>query len=484
MKFLPARDSQSVRHSLRSSGFTPDILHAKQRLRLPGAGLLAAGVLMLTSFARPVHAECLGLSPPPPADLNICRQLVEDLVIPPVVTLEPYCKVSGWWRCLAAPHCCTPGVCLLSPECVGMRQVEQVAGYVVHAGDLYCGVQELAPEQLLADFIADRFPDPGVLTLGGPLVSVASAYVDGLECRAAELSPALVDALNVVMAAPGFNEAFTSLDVSQARIIAHRDSGALDLPRGGWGATTVGSLIFLPDDLYDALYSWTADTRCLSESERVELSTIAHELTHVRQYRELGRERFLNEYLVEALKDGYSSIGFEEEAYALEDRLASAWPNLSLSACPSVGVPIMTGPNAPSGRVERSGVYSSAYEGWRAFDADPNSQWISNVYVSSATIGYHWPSGGQTIRRYALNFVNGSLRTRAPKDWTFEGNNGGTWVVLDVRRGETNWGGVERREYTVANPGRYSGYRLNFTDDNAPSPGIVVISLGGIEFLP
>jgi hypothetical protein len=436
---------------------------------------------MITSLSSPARAECLGLGLPPPADLNICRQLVEDLLIPPVVRFEPYCKVSGF-GCFTRPHCCVPGACLLSPSCVAMQQIEEVAGYVVHAGDLYCGVQELAPEQVLSDLIADRFPDPGPLSEGGFLVDVAAAYVDGLECRASALSPALFAALNVIMATPGFPDAFTNLDLERARIIPRRDSGVLHLPPSGESGITLGSLIFLTDELFDTLYSWEGDIACMSYDEQYALSTLAHEVTHVRQYRELGREKFIDQYLVQSLK-GTQGNAFEVEAEALEDWLVSEWPYRSQSAC-DPRVPTMTGPNAPSGSVERSGAYSSAYEAWMAFDANPNSQWISKVGETPAQIGYRWPSHCRKVGRYALDFVNGSLTSRAPKTWTFEGDNGGGWTVLDARQSETNWRGVERREYAVANPGCYSAYRFSFTDDNAPAPGIVVVSLGGIEFLP
>ncbi|XXY54293.1 hypothetical protein WME91_24485 [Sorangium sp. So ce269] len=173
---------------------------------------------------------------------------------------------------------------------------------------------------------------------------------------------------------------------------------------------------------------------------------------------------------------------FENAVSQMRDAYASKIQ--MFPSCPGAGsslVPAMTGPTTPGGAVFRSGVYSSTYEAWRAFDADASSMWISDVFVTPAVIGYEWPSGLQTVRRYALSFANGSLTSRAPRDWTLEGFNGGWWVVVDQRSNETGWMGTDRREYTVQSPGAYSRYRLSFTDDNDTRSGVVVISLSGIE---
>ncbi|PTL79611.1 hypothetical protein [Vitiosangium sp. GDMCC 1.1324] len=146
-------------------------------------------------------------------------------------------------------------------------------------------------------------------------------------------------------------------------------------------------------------------------------------------------------------------------------------------------VPVMTGPTTPSGIVTRSGVYSSSYEAYLAFDASASSMFISQVGQTPATIGYEWTDGPRTINRYALQYSNGSITTRAPKNWTLEAFNGSAWVAVDTRSNELNWSGSERREYAVASPGSYSKYRLNVSDDNDSRTGIEVISLGGLEFI-
>lgn len=144
---------------------------------------------------------------------------------------------------------------------------------------------------------------------------------------------------------------------------------------------------------------------------------------------------------------------------------------------------VLTGPSAA---VTRSGVYSSSYEAWQAFDFSNTSMWISAVFQTPAWIGYQWADGrARTATAYAITFVNGtSLATRAPKDWTLQGsNNGSTWTVVDTRSNQTGWGGSTRRGYTIQSPGAYTRYRLNVTDDNDSRAGVVVVSMGRLELL-
>ncbi len=143
-------------------------------------------------------------------------------------------------------------------------------------------------------------------------------------------------------------------------------------------------------------------------------------------------------------------------------------------------VPVMTSATSPSGIVTRSGVISSSYEAWEAFDSAINgsSMWISKTWEDPAWIAYEWTNGSRIIERYEIHFANGSsLTTRAPRDWTFQGWNGSSWITVDTRTNQTGWGGSETRSFDVANPGRYSKYRLHVTQDNDSRSAIVVVSM-------
>jgi hypothetical protein len=140
-------------------------------------------------------------------------------------------------------------------------------------------------------------------------------------------------------------------------------------------------------------------------------------------------------------------------------------------------VPAMTSATTPSGVVTRSGVISSSFEGWQAFDASNTSMWISQTFQTPAWIGYEWTSS-RLINKYSITYANGSILTRAPRDWQLQAWNGSSWTAIDTRSGQTGWSGLETRSFTVALPGSYSKYRLNVTDDNDTRAGVVVISLG------
>lgn len=160
-----------------------------------------------------------------------------------------------------------------------------------------------------------------------------------------------------------------------------------------------------------------------------------------------------------------------------------AAPSDGPPTCGTNLVPAMTGPTTPSGAVFSSGLLSSDYDAWQAFDASTTSMWISPQGQDPTSIGYAWDDGPRTVLAYAITYANGSILTRAPSAWTLQGLQGDAWISVDAREGELGWKGFERRVYTVASPGPYSEYRLTITDDNDSTAGIVVISIGNLELL-
>ena len=140
-------------------------------------------------------------------------------------------------------------------------------------------------------------------------------------------------------------------------------------------------------------------------------------------------------------------------------------------------VPAMTSNTTPQGQVTRSGVHDASFEAWKAFDSSNSSMWISQTWQTPAWIAYDWGSP-RYVNKYSISYVNGSITSRAPRDWQLQGWNGSSWVSIDTRAGQTNWTGNETRSFVVTLPGSYSRYRLHITDDNDVRSGIVVISMG------
>lgn len=143
-------------------------------------------------------------------------------------------------------------------------------------------------------------------------------------------------------------------------------------------------------------------------------------------------------------------------------------------------VPVLTA-NTPE--VIASGSYGAGYEAWQVFDASGHPIWLSQQDQTPAFVGYVWADGPRTITGYALWYTNGSITERAPRDWTLQGFDGTSWVVLDTRTNQPGWGGSERRVFSVASPGAYSGYRVVITEDFYSGAGVHAVSLGGFELL-
>lgn len=144
-------------------------------------------------------------------------------------------------------------------------------------------------------------------------------------------------------------------------------------------------------------------------------------------------------------------------------------------------VPAMTAATSPSGTVTWSGEYSASYEGWQVFDG-ATTLWISEVDVAPAWVAYEFDDGPKTVMRYGVRYANGSLTTRAPRDWQLQGWTGSSWATLDTQTAQTGWSAGEWRRFDVATPAPHAAYRLYVTDDNDAAAGIVVISIGQMQF--
>jgi hypothetical protein len=153
-----------------------------------------------------------------------------------------------------------------------------------------------------------------------------------------------------------------------------------------------------------------------------------------------------------------------------EGDLNTTQENISACQPPSGGalVPTMSSNTTPSGIVTRSGVYSSSYEAWQAFDATTATLWLSNMYTSSVWMGYEWGGGtSKLVSSYEIKYANGSCcEQRGPKSWTLQGWNGSAWITVDTVTNQTGWYLNSVRTFSVDNPGCYEKYRLNVTADN------------------
>lgn len=145
-------------------------------------------------------------------------------------------------------------------------------------------------------------------------------------------------------------------------------------------------------------------------------------------------------------------------------------------------VPTMTGYTTPSGIASASSEYGSGYEAWRTFDDIDNGYgWNTTPqYVTTGWLAYEFPIVNK-ICKYTLKSRNGAavFLPEAPKDWTFEGWNGSSWVVLDTRSNITGWAEGAAKEFTFPNSTAYIKYRINVTANNGGS----YLSIGEMEMM-
>lgn len=159
--------------------------------------------------------------------------------------------------------------------------------------------------------------------------------------------------------------------------------------------------------------------------------------------------------------------------------MASTMAHATPPSC-SDAVPVVAGGNAS---VFSSGTYSG-YPAENAFDSSRSSMWISKTYINSAHIGYDFGTP-KSISKYSIEYVNGGITKRAPKDFRLEGfSQQNVWTVIDQRKDEPLWSGSEKRSYDVQNPGSYSKYRIVVTDDyyTNSNANIVAVSMGDVSF--
>jgi hypothetical protein len=141
---------------------------------------------------------------------------------------------------------------------------------------------------------------------------------------------------------------------------------------------------------------------------------------------------------------------------------------INSSAISNGTVPLMTSNTMPSGIADQSSSYSGSDLAWRAFDQNNSTYWRSTF--PSGWISYEFTSFKIITAYYFVNYQSNYVGN--PKDWTFEGWNGSSWVVLHT---VTNYPG-NLTTYTspdIGNTTSYIRYRLNISLTFATGTAIV-----------
>jgi hypothetical protein len=136
-------------------------------------------------------------------------------------------------------------------------------------------------------------------------------------------------------------------------------------------------------------------------------------------------------------------------------------------AHPPSAIPPMLNYTIPAGTVIESGTFSGdTYAGWKAFNDNPNvnDAWIHTNGVPAGWLGYEFINP-KIITRYTVPYTYANQAAAAPRDWTFEGWNGTSWIVLDTVTGNT----AISYSRTFTNTTAFKSYRINITSNNGNS---------------
>jgi hypothetical protein len=158
------------------------------------------------------------------------------------------------------------------------------------------------------------------------------------------------------------------------------------------------------------------------------------------------------------------------------DEPKEAHATLTFSATGNL-VPDMTSDTAPSGT---SAVTNGAGgPAWQAFDRNKDTSATLGDNATS-TLSYDFAGATTKVCTGYSMMCREQRSQNGPLRWTFEGDNGTNWVVLDVGFQEDGWGVREKKFYEVNNKDAFNGYRLNIQGGDEASGGSASISI--VEF--
>lgn len=296
----------------------------------------------------------LGLWAPARAQeqFDVCTTALIKLTVP---STEYKCYNIRSWKgvrvCAAHPTCCIPRACQLDPVCGGAHLVEEL---IANAGETACfkGItvgelwdkwvtQQIAiTADVLPAFLVDAVLSQAFWALVDAAIDRIADEADSPPAHVQELLNAFIP----IAKARGI-ATYTAEDVARVKI-TNRSRSNLTRTFYFKGGTTWGRVVILDDvqygllmdpahavDLYGLLTGASENGYSCDFSKPDEscfpaaLDSLTHEMVHVAQYRELGRDTFMKDYLLENIRgvtNKYGDSWHEQEAYSFEASMAEA----------------------------------------------------------------------------------------------------------------------------------------------------------------
>lgn len=268
------------------------------------------------------------------AQTNVCLELMEDFLIPASVQQIKDCHWSKA-ECIGhsilgdplAPICCTDA-CFANPKCWVWKKVTKPAKLLA-AGDNYCDPD---PKDFMELWLRREIANLADLLLGGlpsHLVDILEKSINAMKGRADHLplhTQKLIKEMIVSVYDSG-RTGFSYSDLANVKILSDSDPEADRWLREN--AMTLGTLVLIKDEYYRQIMDEHNDFsfgdvqgRRGSWKYLEALEIVVHELVHVKQYRELGLDEFLSNYVGEVMVYDYGNASFEQEAYDFSAELS------------------------------------------------------------------------------------------------------------------------------------------------------------------
>jgi hypothetical protein len=267
---------------------------------------------------------------------DLCAKILDATLLSPInLTTRRVCKAEGRRRawCVLNPLCCTDA-CLAFPDCYVTNQVAEAIDFVKASADIAC-FKEDAKEYLYRNWkagAAELIWEAVPLGIADKVVALFAADAEALYSTCTDLPLSQKAIVTEMLTIAGDAGPFEIFHLDGVRITDETAGFNRDI----WlqkGAITLGKLIILkPEDfaLLSVEHLHTL-TDILSGSASADLRRairlLAHEMVHVKQYEQLGVERFFSDYVLENsvyARGGYGFGKYEQEAYRSEKPLAEA----------------------------------------------------------------------------------------------------------------------------------------------------------------
>jgi hypothetical protein len=252
---------------------------------------------------------------------------------------------------LGHSHCCFPLVCVTDPFCSITKQVVTQAEQIFNAGSVYCSSDNISAADFYYALAGGQIENLADLIAGGLPASLSTLYGTYIQILTAVGRP-LPDNVQTILAdlvSPIYDggvRGFSFADMQNVKIVSSDFPTAGQWLFGNRGAITLGQVVILRSDLYEALVDpananvtfndlltqKVVDVRTTEHAHAPNfldaVDTVAHELVHVKQYRNLGQDGFVLTYLLSTLDyqarhGGDGTNAFEKQAFTFEADIAT-----------------------------------------------------------------------------------------------------------------------------------------------------------------